>query len=120
SGRSASTIRSPLTACCSRRRCHTCARRAHVNDRTSVPTHEGMTRNLLVLVSLALAVPTASADAPRTASEATTLNKLDRFVTFEPGRRRIYSKSRDQLRLLARTVRATCPAATVTVEGNAY
>jgi outer membrane protein OmpA-like peptidoglycan-associated protein len=46
--------------------------------------------------------------------------KLTKFITFEPGRRRVYWKSREELRLLAATVRAVCPAAIVTVEGNAY
>lgn len=82
-----------------------------------------MTRSTHLLVCIALSLPAvAAADAPRASANAPTAApaKLDRFVTFEPGRRRVYWKSREELRLFATTVRATCPRATITVEGNAF
>lgn len=70
-----------------------------------------MTRSLLIALALAL---------PATAAAEPASIKLDKLVTFEPGKRRIYSEGRAEIRSVARQVRATCPAATVTVEGNAY
>lgn len=83
-----------------------------------------MTPTTLLLTAFALALPTvATADpAPRASGSELTAApaKLDRFVTFEPGRRRIYSEGRAELRMFAKMVKLTCPAATITVEGNAF
>lgn len=70
-----------------------------------------MTRSIHLALAIALALPSVAIAEPA---------RLDDVVTFEPGRRRIYWKTRKELEALARTVRATCPAATLTVEGYAF
>lgn len=70
-----------------------------------------MNSKALIVLIASLAIPTvASAEQ----------SKLDRLVKFEPGRRRVYWNTRQELKSVARTVQATCPTATITVEGNAY
>lgn len=81
---------------------------------------------LLLLGTVTLALPTLSAADPAppasadSAASSALATKLDKLITFEPGRRRIYSKGREELRKVARLAQATCPDAQITVEGNAY